>query len=241
MIRKVVSYCAKLIKGPGYELDPDLPISAVGSFGFRRLLAAMRCIFYGVKFSFNPRKLVFIGPRVRLRNRRNITFGGGVTLGEGVVIDGLSRTGVHLADRVNIGPYSIIEGTGVISNIGHGCCIGQDSGIGAFSFIGAAGGVRIGNNVIMGQRVSFHSENHRFDRLDVPIMAQGVTREGIEVEDDCWIGANVVFIDGAHLGTGCVVAAGAVVRGIFPAFSIVGGVPAKIIRSRSTAADWQSE
>lgn len=237
MIRGFINSIVKRIKGPGYALDPDLPLSAIVFISLRRFIALLRCILFGAKFSLDIRKLVFIGPNVKLRNSKLIQLGRGVTLGEGVVIDGLSRRGVRIFDRVSIGPYTIIEATGVISNLGIGCSIGQNSGLGAFSFIGAAGGVWIGNDVIMGQRVSFHSENHCFERVDVPIRCQGVTRQGITLEDDCWIGANVVFLDGAHLGKGCVVAAGAVVRGKFPNYSVIGGVPARIIRSRLTKAD----
>lgn len=232
MIRAFVESMASRFKGTGYRLDPDLPLSAIVSVAVRRLLGLLRCILFGVKFSLDIRQLVFVGPNLRLSNRSLIEFGSGVTLGEGVVIDGLSHLGVKISDRVSIGPYTIIEATGVISNLGIGCRIGKHSGIGAFSFIGAAGGVWIGDDVIMGQRVSFHSENHCFDRTDIPIRLQGVTRQGITLEDDCWIGANVVFLDGSHLGKGCVVAAGAVVRGVFPPYSVIGGVPARLIRSR---------
>lgn len=232
MIKALVETMASRIKGSGYKLDPDLPLSAITSIALRRAIGLLRCLIFGVKFSLDIRQLVFAGPKLRLRNRGLIEFGGGVSLGEGVVIDGLSRRGVKIGDRVSIGPYSIIEATGVISNLGVGCTIGHDSGIGAFSFIGAAGGVWIGSNVIMGQRVSFHSENHICNRTDIPIRLQGVTRKGITLEDDCWVGANVVFLDGAYLGKGCVVAAGAVVRGVFPPYSVLGGVPARVIRSR---------
>lgn len=234
MIRVFVESIARRLKGASYKLDPDLPLSAITAIAVRRVLGLIRCILYGVKFSFDFRQLVFVGPKLRLRNRGLIELGDGVTLGEGVVIDGLSRLGVKISDRVNIGPYTIIEATGVISNLGIGCSIGKNSGMGAFSFIGAAGGVWIGDDVIMGQRVSFHSENHCFDRTDIPIRLQGITRKGITIEDDCWIGANVVFLDGAYVGKGCVVAAGAVVRGTFPPYSVIGGVPARLIRSRLT-------
>ena len=50
--------------------------------------------------------------------------------------------------------------------------------------------------------------------------------------NNCWIGAGAVFLDGAELGDGCVVAANAVVTKQFPANSIVGGVPAKVLRER---------
>lgn len=240
MIRAMVQFMACRFKGADYKLDPDLQLSAIASVAIRRIFGLLRCVVFGIKLSLDVRQLVFVGPNVRLRNKSLVEIGGGVTLGEGVVIDGLSRRGVKLSDGVSIGPYTIIEATGVISNLGVGCSIGKNSGIGAFSFIGAAGGVWIGNDVIMGQRVSFHSENHCFERTDIPIRLQGTTRQGITLEDDCWVGANVVFLDGSHLGRGCVVAAGAVVRGTFPPYSVLGGVPARLIRSRLPETEHRS-
>ena len=232
MLRKLIALAARKYKGPNYRLDDSIPTWSLVSIGGRRVIALARCLVFGVKFSLNPRNLVFVGPNTRLRSKSLIHFGSGVTLGESVLIDGLSKNGVRIGNNVNIGPYTIIEATGVISNLGLGCSIGNNSGLGAFSFVGAAGGVRIGNDVIMGQRVSFHSENHNFDQLDLPIREQGISRQGIAVDDNCWIGANVVFLDGAHVGSGSVVAAGAVVRGVFPSNAIIAGVPAKLVRLR---------
>lgn len=232
MIRRLIENTASRIKGTPYRLDPKLPVSAVFSLAIRRGAGLLRCVLFGVKFSLDIRKLVFLGPNVRLRNRKFISIGAGATLGEGVVIDGLSEYGVKIGNGVSIGPYSIIEATGVITSMGKGCTIGANSGIGAFSFIGAAGGVTIGTDVIMGQRVSFHSENHIFEDTKVLIRKQGVTREGIIIGDNCWIGANVVFLDGANVGTGCVVAAGAVVRGSFSSNCVIGGVPARVLKTR---------
>ena len=232
MLRRLIQAGAQLYKGPGYILDSQLPVSALIGIVVRRAAGLMRCLCRFVVLSFDPRDWVFLEAGVRLRNRKLIRFGKGVSLGRQVLIDGLSRRGVTIGNRVAIGPFTIIEATGVITNLGEGCSIGDDSGLGAFSFIGAAGGVWIGKNVIMGQRVSFHSENHITARTDIPIRLQGVTRQGIIVEDDCWVGANVTFLDGAHVESGCVIAAGSVVRGLIPSCSIAAGVPAKVIRSR---------
>ncbi|MEN3372391.1 acyltransferase [Dechloromonas sp. ZS-1] len=178
------------------------------------------------------RKVCFLGRGVKLRNKRYLAIGRSVTIQDGVSIDALSKCGVFLGDNCNIGPMTIIQATGVLTNIGMGLNIGANSGIGGFSFIGCGGGVRIGSNVIMGQYVSFHSENHQFDDLGKPIREQGVTRIGIEIGDDCWVGAKATFLDGARVGNGCVIAAGSVVRGDFPSFSILAGVPARVVRSR---------
>lgn len=232
-LRRVVQAAAREFKGPAYTLDDRLDFTALANLARDRLFGLLRCVLRGVTWSHDIRALIFVGPDVTLRNKKYINFGRGVTLGKGVQIDGLSTEGVHIGDRVVLGPYTIIEATGVITELGRGCRIGADSGIGAFSFIGAAGGVWIGKKVIMGQRVSFHSEKHNFQRLDIPIKDQGVTRKGIVVEDDCWIGAGVIFLDGTRVGRGSVIGAGSVVRGDIPPFSIAAGVPARIIRTRT--------
>ena len=78
-----------------------------------------------------------------------------------------------------------------------------------------------------------HSENHNYSNTEIPIRLQGVNRSGIIIGDDCWIGAKATILDGARIGNGCIVAAGAVVtKGEYPDYSILGGVPAKIISSR---------
>lgn len=224
----LVNNFAKSIKGNNYQLDSFIPITAIAGIAYRRLVCWVRSVAKG----FSWKKKIFIGSNVELRNRRFIQLGYGVTLGNSVLIDGLSHEGVSLGDHVNIGDYTRIEASGTITDIGRGIKIGNNSGIGAFSFIGGAGGVAIGNDVIMGQWVSFHPENHNYDSLDLPIRLQGVNRKGIVVEDDCWIGAKVTFLDGAHVGKGCVIAAGAVVRGAIPPYSIAAGVPARVIKSR---------
>lgn len=234
-IRRLAQRVAVIFRGPSYKLDPNLPFTALIGYSLRRVASLMRCVVRGL--ALRPDDWFFVGSFVTLRNRRLIHIGRGSTIGNSALIDGLSLNGVVIGERVNIGPYTIIEATGVVSNIGVGCQIGDNTGIGAFSFIGAAGGVNIGKNVIMGQYVSFHSENHCFDDLDRPIKTQGVVRSGIVIEEDCWIGAKVTFLDGCHVGKGSIIAAGAVVRGNIPPYSIAAGVPAAIVRSRKGESD----
>ena len=135
-----------------------------------------------------------------------------------------------------IASYTIVSCTSHLSLYGEGFSIGDDSGIGDYGCIGAAGGVTIGNNVIMGQFVSFHSQEHEFGDPDLPIRRQGTSECGITIGDNCWVGARVTFLDGSCVPEGCVVAAGAVV-GEFPAFSVIAGIPARVIRSRADADD----
>lgn len=226
LLEKVISR----IKGREYSLDPNIPVSVLVSTAVRRFSWLVRG---NLKSLLLRQKMcsVFVAPGGTWRNARMIRFGHGVTIERGVILDGLSRRGVDIGDEVMIGAYSIIRAS-MLSNLGEGFSIGKKSSLDAYSFIGAGGGVFIGDCVIMGQHVSFHAENHQYDRLDVPIREQGITRQGIVVEDDCWVGSNVTFLDGSHVGHGCVIAAGTVVRGQIPAFSVVAGVPGRVIKSR---------
>ena len=72
---------------------------------------------------------------------------------------------------------------------------------------------------------------HVFDDPETPFIDQGITAEGIAIEDDVWLGSGVVITDGVHIGKGSVVAAGAVVTEDVPAHAVVGGIPARVIRA----------
>lgn len=220
------------LKGRRYNLDRRISFRLMCMILLRRSAWLVRGLLKTTLFAWKP-AFIFIGPGVRLRNVSLCSFGKGVTLEAGVILDGLSYQGVRLGDNVTIGSYSEIRSS-MLTSLGAGVQFGRNSGCGPYSFIGAGGPVIIGENVIMGQHVAFHAENHKFDRLDVPIREQGVSKIGITIEDDCWIGANVTFLDGSYVGRGCVIAAGAVVRGVIPAFSVAAGVPAAVKKSRKT-------
>ena len=93
------------------------------------------------------------------------------------------------------------------------------------------GGVTIGDRVYTSPLVQVIAVNHVFDDPDVPFIHQGITAQGIVIEDDAWIGSGAVITDGVRVGKGAVVAAGAVVTQAVPPHTIVGGVPARIIKT----------
>jgi acetyltransferase-like isoleucine patch superfamily enzyme len=95
-----------------------------------------------------------------------------------------------------------------------------------------SGKVRCGDGVRIASHVSIVGFNHGFDDPAVPIHTQKHESLGITIEDDVWIGANAVVLDGVTVGKGAVIAAGAVVSKDVPAMAIVGGVPAKVVRYR---------
>lgn len=209
--------------GKSYLPDPKVPTSVLlGEMASRACMLArgVACL----------RRKVFVGKNVRIRGKNMLKTGNLVTLCDNTYLDAVSQEGVSIGARTKIGAYTQIGCTNHFATLGKGVKIGKDCGIGQFSFIGAAGGVTIGDNVVMGQYVSFHAQQHVFDDPDKPIREQGVTAEGITLESDIWVGAKVTFLDGSYVGRHSVVAAGAVVRGTFPPGSVIGGVPAKIIK-----------
>jgi acetyltransferase-like isoleucine patch superfamily enzyme len=232
MLRTLAISVGRKLKGDVFTIDPDLPTYAIVRFGLVRLLGAFRGILIRPTLKSGSGTPIFIGKGVQLRTRSHIRIAKGATLGEGVLIEGLSRGGIEIGQGANIGAHTIIMPTSVLRNLGESFSIGANSGIGQYSFVGCGGGVRIGRDVIMGQYVSFHTENHVYDDLRCPIIAQGVYRRPIVIEDDVWIGVKATFLSGAHVGRGAIVAAGAVVRGNVPPYAIVGGVPARIIGTR---------
>lgn len=111
--------------------------------------------------------------------------------------------------------------------------IGERTTINAGCVLYTGHGIRIGRVVAVAANCTFAPTNHEFRDPDRPIIEQGFmpSRGGIVIEDDVWIGANVVLLDGAHVGRGSVIGAGSVVRGVIPPFSICAGVPA-VVRGR---------
>lgn len=111
------------------------------------------------------------------------------------------------------------------------CRIGNCSGIGLNATIG--GEVVIGNYVMMGPDCVIHTINHSFSRTDIPMIQQGFGEEQkVIIEDDVWIGSNVIILPGVIIGKGTVIGASSVVSKSIPEYSVVVGNPAKIIRNR---------
>lgn len=209
--------------GKNYVLDTRIPNSLLIYSLFKRVLLLIRGLF-------KLRKKVFLGKNVVILNKNNINFGANVTIEENCFIDAYSMNQIDFGDNVKIGAYSSVSSTSHMSKFGKGIKIGNNSGVGRFTEFGASGGIEIGNDVIMGSYISFHSENHNFDDKSRLIREQGVTSVGIKLGNNIWVGAKVTFIDGCVIGDNCVIAAGAVVKGIFPNDVVIGGVPAKIIK-----------
>lgn len=94
-------------------------------------------------------------------------------------------------------------------------------------------GCHIGNNVLIAPNVSILSSTHSIDRIDIPILLQeDIINNNVTIEDDVWIGRSAIIMPGIHIGKGAIIGAGAVVTKNVESFTIVGGVPAKLIKRR---------
>ncbi len=210
--------------GKTYQIDDRIPNKLLYSVFYNRSLMLVR------GYLKTGRK-VFIGSNTKILNSSNIVFGKSITIDKHCLLDGFSSEKIILGDGVKIGAFSKLTSTSHFSKYGKGLKMGNNSAAGDFTHFGASGGIEIGNDVIMGSYISFHSENHNFTDTSKLIREQGVTSKGIKLGNNIWVGAKVTFLDGCVVGDNSVVAAGAVVNGIFSDNVVIGGVPAKVIKN----------
>jgi len=167
---------------------------------------------------------------VRLR------FADHICLGRNVYLD--CGTYLHACpDGITIGSNTFVMHGSILHvynfrNLPHAFIrIGQDSLIGEYNVLRGQGGITIGNRVYTAPLVQILAVNHVYSDPTRPIIEQGITAEGIVIEDDVWIGAGAIITDGVTIGRGAVVAAGAVVTSNVPPHTVVGGVPARPLKS----------
>lgn len=223
----------KIIKtrNPHFAFDEDLNAFALVQFvciQFCSLIRGLKVIF----FLKNPKGML-LGKNVIFFNPPKVTYGKFLRLGNQVYVSALSKNGIQFGDNVSIGAFGRVIVSTSLDNIGDKIKIGNNVGIGEFAYLGGAGGLEIGDECIIGQYLSCHPENHIYSDLNISIRYQGVTRKGIKIGNNCWVGAKVTVLDGVIVGNGCIIAAGSVVTKSFPDNSIIGGVPARILKSRT--------
>lgn len=173
---------------------------------------------------------------VAIENDVRICFADQIRLAKGVYVD----KGVYLhacPNGIEIGEDTLIMHHAELHvynfrdlphagiKVGKGCLIGE------FCVIRGMGGVTIGDRVYLSPMVHIHPNNHIFTDPDVCFIDQGITAVGVTIEEQCWIGAMAIILDGVTVGRCSVVAAGAVVTKDVPPYCLVAGVPARVIRN----------
>lgn len=229
-IEKVIR---KLKNDPDYKWESSYTIRDLAVVTLRRSIQAVRGLLLR-PFLKRSSGLLFLGTRVKVSHAYQLSTGKNMIIEDNVYINALSEQGIIVGDNVSIARDSILICTGVISHKGVGITIGDGTGINARAYLSGQGGIQIGNEVIFGPDVKIFSENHNYAGQHLTIKAQGVTRKGVIIGDNCWLGAGVIVLDGVTIGKGCVIAAGSVVNKSLPDNSIAAGIPAKVIKNRIT-------
>lgn len=192
-------------------------------------------MFKGFLYSFvffNGSKFVSIGKNVLFKGpKRMITIGKFVKIEDNVLLHSVSSKGIIISQNATVCNGTQIRPSGYWNGIiGAGLHLGENSSIGANSYIGYVGLITIGKSVMIGPSITIIAESHNFDDVDKKIVDQGVKSTGVVINDNVWIGANVTILDGVNIGEGSIIGAGAVVNRNIPPRCVAVGVPANVIR-----------
>jgi acetyltransferase-like isoleucine patch superfamily enzyme len=231
MIRNIANRIIRSLGKSNYTIDSDLSERDIFNIFLSRLWKMIRGIVLKMRVKRSG-GVIFLGKNCRISCCHKISLGKTITIGDNVQINALSKKGITIGDNVSILDNTIIECTGVIRELGESLEIGNNVGISQNCFIQVRGKVKIGSDVMLGPGVSIFSENHKYGSTDISMINQGTERLGVIIEDDVWIGARSVILNGVTLKKGCIIAAGSVVNKTYPEYSIIGGVPAKLLKSR---------
>lgn len=181
-------------------------------------------------FLFVLRQRIFKKSKIALnsyiKHPANVDSGRGVTILSGCMLDAPAPDRIRLGDRVKVNRH-VYLGTN-----GNDLTIGANSQINRHAFLDARGGIEVGENVLIGPYAKIISYRHVFDDTSRPMIDQGMVGEKIVVEDDVWIGAGAVVLAGLTIGHGSVIGANAVVTKSCEPYSVLGGVPARLLRKR---------
>ncbi len=167
---------------------------------------------------------------VRLRYADHIRLGRGVYLDQGTYLHAMPA-GIEIGEGTIVMHGAVLHVYNFRNLPKAGIKVGRNSLIGEYTVIRGQGGVTIGDRVYTSPFTQIIAVNHVFDDPHRPFVDQGITAEGIVIEDDVWLGAGAIITDGVCVGKGAVVAAGAVVTRDVPPHTVVAGVPARPIKT----------
>lgn len=185
--------------------------------GIKALRGAVRCLAFG-----ECHGLLFVGRKVIISHASHIRCGRNCKFEDYSEIHGLCSAGLNFGDNVTIGRGVMIRPSSYYGiDLGSGLTMGDNSSIGPHGYVGCSGPVTIGKNVMIGPKCSLFAENHVFSDTSISIKSQGVCQQGITIEDNCWIGSNVVILDGVTIGSGSVIGAGTLITKDVPRNTLV--------------------
>jgi acetyltransferase-like isoleucine patch superfamily enzyme len=167
---------------------------------------------------------------VRLRYANNIRLSHGVYLDQGAYLHACPN-GIEIGEKSIVMHGAVLHVYNFRAMPQSGITIGRDCLIGEYSVIRGQGGVHIGDRVYTSPFTQILAVNHIYSDPNRSFVEQGITAEGITIEDDVWLGAGAIVTDGVRVGKGAIVAAGAVVTKDVEPHTVVAGVPAKPVKT----------
>lgn len=188
----------------------------------------LRALAY--RLILNMEGLAAIERGVRIRFASHVRLGRGVYLDEGVYLHACPH-GIEIGANTLVMHHAELHVYNFRDLPHAGISIGRDCLIGEFNVLRGQGGIQIGDRVYTSPFVQLVAVNHVFVDPHRPFVEQGITAQGIIVEDDVWIGSGAIITDGVHIGRGAVIGAGAVVTDHVLAHTVVAGVPARIVKT----------
>lgn len=213
--------------------------ATLGRYIFEQLLEALfgwvpsiigvglRAVFY--RFMLHTEGMVAIEDGVRIRFADHVWLGRGAYLDHGVYLHACPA-GIRIGAESFVMKNAILHVYNFRNLPNAGITIGSRSLIGEACILRGQGGITIGDDVFLAPLVQMLAVNHIYDDTSRPISLQGITAQGIVVEDGAWIGGGAIILDGVRIGRNAVVGAGAVVTKDVPPYSVVTGNPARVVR-----------
>jgi acetyltransferase-like isoleucine patch superfamily enzyme len=176
---------------------------------------------FGITYYFNR-----IQNKWRTIKNRNLKIGNNVKIAKGVVFD------TSMGGTIEVGDNTEILNGCLLMTYGGSIKIGLRTSINPYTIIYGHGNTTIGNDVLIAGHCMIIPSSHIFSSLEVDINKQGLTRKGIIIEDNVWVAHKATILDGVTIENGSIIAAGAVVTDNVLSYTIVGGIPAKLIKKR---------
>lgn len=230
-MNRLLLYLSRQAANPGRYILEQLVLSL---FGWVPTIVGVGLRTFAYRLIMRLDGLVAIENGARIRFASNVRLARGVYIDEGVYLHACPD-GIAIGENTYVMHHAELHVYNFRGLPHAGITIGKNCLISEFNVLRGQGGITIGSNVYTAPLVQILAVNHVYNDPKRPIIEQGITAEGIVIEDDVWIGAGAIILDGVRIGRGAVVAAGAVVSKDVMPHTVVGGIPAKLIQEITDA------
>jgi acetyltransferase-like isoleucine patch superfamily enzyme len=229
MFRNLILKLVYRIRGEHIEIGQFSDRDLLRIF-FSRIIQLIRGLFLlGIrKFKVG---FFFVGRRTQLIGFEKIKISRTISIGRNVKISSMGSTGFIFGKNFSIKDFSIIESFGSIKKESGSLSIGDNVGISEFCYFSIRGNLTIGDDVIVGPNVKIFTENHSFEVSEIPFRLQDETRNDVKIGSNVWIGSGATILPGVLIGDNVVIAAGSIVNKNVENNSLVGGIPAKLLKN----------